>query len=262
MKNWRALLAMALPLILAACEVTPTPPQALESHAASGQMARYASAPPDRPGLGTKWGEDRISQVGIGFFERANFNHPFAVAAIYYNDEAGIRAMAGTVAWQRSVPILAEPAAALVTIELRDQSGRMLPGLIVGDRWFVVGEEGRRYSIVVRNRNDFRLEIVLSVDGLDVIDGRSASFRKRGYIVNPHRKLVVEGFRQSTEAVATFRFGSVRESYAAEKYHNTRNVGVIGIALFNEVGSDPWTNEEVRRRLKANPFPGRFATPP
>jgi hypothetical protein len=32
------------------------------------------------------------------------------------------------------------------------------------------------------------------------------------------------------------------------------NVGVIGIALFNQVGSDPWTNEEVR--------PGRFATPP
>jgi len=78
----------------------------------------------------------------------------------------------------------------------------------------------------------------------------------------PHQKLVVEGFRQSTEAVAAFRFGPVRESYAAEKYHNTRNVGVIGITLFNEVGSDPWSDEEVRRRLKANPFPGRFATPP
>jgi hypothetical protein len=37
---------------------------------------------------------------------------PFAAAAIYYNDEAGIRAMAGTVAWERRVPILAEPAAA------------------------------------------------------------------------------------------------------------------------------------------------------
>ena len=115
---------------------------------------------------------------------------------------------------------------------------------------------------MVRKRSDFRLEIVLSVDGRDVIDGRPASFRKRGYIVDPHRKLVVEGFRQSTDAVAAFRFGPVRESYAAEKYHNTRNVGVIGIALFNEVGSDPWTNEEVRRRLKANPFPDRFATPP
>jgi hypothetical protein len=262
MKNWRALLAMAIPLVLAACTVSPTPPQPLESHLASAERARFASAPPDRPGLGTKWGEKRTSLVGTASFERANFNHPFAAAAIYYNDEAGIRAMAGTVAWERTVPVLAEPAAALVTIELRDQSGRMLPGLIVGDRWFVVGEEGRRYSVIVRNRSDFRLEIVLSVDGLDVIDGRPASFRKRGYIVDPHRKLVVEGFRQSTDAVAAFRFGPVRESYAAEKYHNTHNVGVIGIALFNEVGSDPWTSEEVRRRLKANPFPGRFATPP
>jgi hypothetical protein len=75
------------------------------------------------------------------FFERANFNHPFAVAAIYYNDEAGIRAMAGTVAWERSVPILSEPAAALVTIELHDQSGRILPGLIIADRWFVIAKK-------------------------------------------------------------------------------------------------------------------------
>jgi hypothetical protein len=133
--------------------------------------------------------------------------------------------------------------------------------LIVGDRWFAVGEEGCR-SIVVRNRSDPRLEIVLSVDRLDVIECRPASLRKRGCILNPRQKLVVEGFRQSTEAVAAFRFGPVRESYAAEKYHNTRNVGVIGIALFNEVGSDPWTIEEVHRRLKANPFPSRFATPP
>jgi hypothetical protein len=62
--------------------------------------------------------------------------------------------------------------------------------------------------------------------------------------------------------VAAFRFGPVRESYAAEKYRNTRNVGVIGIALFNEVDSEPWTDEEVRRRLKANSFPGRVTTPP
>lgn len=67
---------------------------------------------------------------------------------------------------------------------------------------------------------------------------------------------------ERANAVAAFRFGPVRESYAAQKYHNTRNVGVIGIALFNEVGSDPWTNEEVRRRLQANPFPGGFAPPP
>jgi hypothetical protein len=157
---------------------------------------------------------------------------------------------------------MAGPASSLVSIALRDQSGRLLPGLIVGDRWFAVGEEGRRYSIVVRNRSNFRLEAVLSVDGLDVIDGRPASVRKRGYIIDPRRTLVVEGFRQSTEEVAAFRFGPVRESYAQEKYHNTRNVGVIGIAIFNERGTFPWTDREVKRRLRANPFPGRFATPP
>jgi hypothetical protein len=106
------------------------------------------------------------------------------------------------------------------------------------------------------------LEIVLSVDDLDVIDGRPASLRKRGYVIEPNRQLVVDGFRQSTEAVAAFRFSPVRESYANEKYRNTRNVGIIGIAVFNERGTFPWTDPEVRKRLNARPFPGQFASPP
>lgn len=124
------------------------------------------------------------------------------------------------------------------------------------------GEQGRRYAIVVRNQSDLRLEAVLSVDGLDVIDGRADSVRKRGYVIGPHRTVVVEGFRQSTEAVAAFQFSSVRESYAQEKYRNTRNVGVIGLALFHERGTSPWTDREVQKRLRAEPFPNRFATPP
>ncbi len=94
-----------------------------------------------------------------------------------------------------------------------------------------------------------------------MLDGRPASIRKRGYVIDPHRTLIVEGFRQSTEAVAAFRFSPVRESYAQEKYRKTRNV-VIGIALFNERGTYPWSEREVRKRLKANPFPNRFTTPP
>lgn len=246
-------------LLLAGCETSPGPETRTS---ATSSRSAFAEPPHDRPGLGTKWGETRQSRVEAASFERANPRRPFAVASIYYNDAAGVRAMAGAVAWTRRAPFLADPAAALVSVELRDESGRLLPGLVVGDRWFVIGEEGRRYSITVRNRTKWRLEIVLSVDGLDVIDGRPASFGKRGYIMGPHARLIVDGFRQSTEAVAAFRFGPVRESYANEKYRSTRNVGVIGIALFNEAGTDPWTWNEVRRRLRANPFPGQFATPP
>ena len=184
------------------------------------------------------------------------------MAKIFYDDRPGIAAMANASVLHRAWPSLPSAAESLISVALRDQSGRLLPGLVVGERWFVAGEEGRRYSIEIRNRSDFRLEVVLSVDGLDVIDGRPASLRKRGYIIDPHRRLVVEGFRQSLGTVAAFRFSPVRESYAQEKYHNTRNVGVIGIALFNEEGTAPLTEREVQKRLKANPFSGRFATPP
>ena len=224
--------------------------------------ARFAQAPVDRPGLGTKWGETRQSRVGITDFERADPDHPLSTATIYYNDAAGVRAMAGAVAWQRRWSMLPAPTESLISIGLKDQNGRFLPGLIVGDRWFVVGEVDGRYSIVVRNKTNLRLEIVLSVDGLDVLDGRKASLRKRGYIIPPHSQLTVEGFRQNIGEVAAFRFGPVRESYAAEKYRNTKNVGVIGAAIFHEHGTNPWTGEEVRKRLNANPFPGGFATPP
>ncbi len=170
--------------------------------------------------------------------------------------------MAAASQLRRVWPVLPGPISSLVSVGLRDQTGRFLPGLIVGDRWFVVGEEGRRYSIVVRNRSELRLEVVLSVDGLDVLDGRPASVRKRGYVIPPGRTLVVEGFRQSADSVAAFRFSPVRESYAQEKYRRTRNVGVIGVAVFHERGTYPWSDREVKTRLQANPFPRRFATPP
>ena len=157
-----------------------------------------------------------MSVVETESFLRATPAEPLATTAIFYNDRAGIEAMAAASQPRRAWPLIAGPAASFVSVALRDQNGRLLPGLIVGDRWFVVGEQGRRYSIVVRNQSDLRLEVVLSVDGLDVIDGRPASVRKRGYVIAPHRTLVVEGFRQSTEAVAAFRFSPVRESYVQE----------------------------------------------
>ena len=260
MKPRYFLVPIAIASFLASC-TGPEITSSTSRSAAASERSQYAEAPHDRPGLGTKWGETRESRVKAAMFDRAS-QQPLAIAAIHYNDAAGIRAMAGAVDPRRQWPLLRAPAGNLVSVGLRDQSGNFLPGLTVGDRWFVVGEEGRRYSIVVRNRSELRLEVVLSVDGLDVIDGRAASFRKRGYVIEPHRQLVVEGFRQSRDAVAAFRFGPVRESYAQQKYGDTRNVGVIGIALFNERGTNPWTDRETRKRLNADPFPGRFATPP
>lgn len=104
---------------------------------------------------------------------------------------------------------------------------------------------------------------MLSVDGLDVMDGRRASYSKRGYILSPGESLTVDGFRTSTSTVAAFRFSSVSRSYAALRHDDTANIGVVGLAVFEERGAWPWRDGESSRRREANPFPGgRWAQPP
>jgi hypothetical protein len=126
----------------------------------------------------------------------------------------------------------------------------------------VLGSNGSRYSIRIQNQSGARFEAVASVDGLDVIDGEPGSFEKRGYLVQPWSTLEIDGFRRSQDAVAAFRFGSVKDSYAAKR-GNDRNVGVIGVAVFQERGSSwPWNERELQRRNSADAFPGRFAPPP
>jgi hypothetical protein len=222
---------------------------------------RRAHADEERPGLGTEWGETRHSSISRVGFERADVSSPFASLALFYNDAQGANAMASVSrAYTQSFAL----AGGLVTVDLRDEGGRAYGGFVSAGRNHVVGEAGRRYAVVLHNRSGHRFEVVLSVDGLDVMDGQHASFDKRGYILDPHADLEVDGFRQSMDTVAAFRFGSVRDSYAAEKHGETRNVGVIGVALFHERGMPypTWNSDEIRTRRNANPFPGTFATPP
>jgi hypothetical protein len=98
----------------------------------------------------------------------------------------------------------------------------------------VLGEQGSRYVLRVHNRSGRRIEAVVSVDGLDVIDGKSADFaHKRGYLVPAHGYVDIDGWRLSEREAAAFRFAAVSDSYAA-KSGKARNVGVIGVAVFPE----------------------------
>jgi len=211
----------------------------------------------ERPGLGTRWGEGRVSRVHEVAFERAGVA-PQTQAVVRYDDNEGVLAMAGA-----SDPVWREARVNLcpgLELELIDDRGRPLPMLTNGEHGFVTGRPGQRYALLVHNRTPRRYEVVTSVDGLDVLDGRSASLSKRGYIVEPGGELSIEGFRKSTWEVASFRFGAVADSYAARQ-GNDRAVGVIGVAVFNEQGDD--RTSEAERRLRAEPFaPTRFAQAP
>jgi hypothetical protein len=119
------------------------------------------------------------------------------------------------------------------SFELTDERGSTLPTFEHRGRTYVLGEPGQRYLLRVRNGSGRRVEVVASVDGLDVIDGRKGSWDRRGYLVEPHGEVTIDGFRLNASSVAAFRFGSVASSYAASK-GDARDVGVIGVAIFPE----------------------------
>lgn len=214
-----------------------------------------AEAPQNRPGLGTGWGEDLDSQIYYSDFRRAT-KSPLAVSKLYYNDEKGVEAMIGGRSMWGSHGLM------------RDDSGRLEWGLKSGwgyakhirsggDR-YAIGDSGKKYSIVLKNVSTIAVEAVVSVDGLDVVDGRSASTSKRGYIIQPGKTMEIKGFRRNTSQVAAFEFSSVSNSYSQQRHGSTRNVGVIGLAVYE----DQRARSEIRRRDTASPFaeaPGQIA---
>jgi hypothetical protein len=213
----------------------------------------------ERPGLGTTWGEQVSAPISFAPFQRATAQ-PQALLALHYNDAEGVAAHAlalGVV--PAPVELMSDDHA--VSVAVVDEAWRPLPGFTAAGRTLIMGEDGARYRIVVKNDTPARFEIVASVDGLDVIDGKPADPNRRGYLVDPYGLLTIEGFRTSDQAIAAFRFGAVEESYAAQT-SGDRNVGVIGLAVFAERGAR-WTPAELRRRDTADPFPARgYATPP
>lgn len=224
----------------------------------SPQSDSIAQERRDRPGLGTRFGEQRQSTVSRKRFERAS-RQPFALVALHYNNLQGIQQQS----WYRGTTLRelrAQTSRGGISISLTDGNGNLLRGGNGAGRTYVVGQDGQRYTMHIRNDTGGSYEMVASVDGLDVVDGKPANYGKRGYILAPYSTLVVEGFRTSQHAVAAFRFGAVSDSYAAQT-SGDRNVGVIGFAFFAEQGSR-WTTDEIRRRETADPFPGAYARPP
>jgi len=208
---------------------------------------------PERPGLATGWGKEKRSDMEDKNFVRTS-SKPAGTDVIYYNNKEGIKAMA-------RVPASAKPlqtaAGDLVEWGIKGGIG-FLPAYKEWGygRRVVAGDKDGTYSIVVKNRSKSALEIVASVDGLDVMDGKTASFSKRGYIVNGGETLTIDGFRTSYSSVASFKFSSVSNSYANMRHGDTRNVGVIGLAVFTQKGVDPWGRmaTEVKHRGNARAF--------
>ncbi|MEM9081257.1 MAG: hypothetical protein AAGC74_11265 [Verrucomicrobiota bacterium] len=224
-----------------------------DSSVSQAEIDSVLNDPERRPGLGTGWGREVKASLTTTHFVRESDRPYGGIGSIYYNDRKGVDAMVG--GWKNKTSAFQKAAGGAVEWGVKT-SWRYPDHFQAGGKRFVVGSNGGSYSIVVRNVSQGRVEAVLSVDGLDVMDGQAASFRKRGYIIEPGESVEVKGFRTSYEAVARFKFSTVGASYSNLRHGTTRDVGVIGLAVFAERGRGPfeWSPEEVGRRREARAF--------
>ncbi|MES2705786.1 MAG: hypothetical protein V4726_04205 [Verrucomicrobiota bacterium] len=199
----------------------------------SATVQPVAGAPKKRSGLATQAGGERWDRLTSVSFYRKATGAPDAVDSFNYNDEAGAKAMAEALSGGRRRSGTFEAAGGRLEVGLRSGWGMPFDRYEAGNRRIVAGNSGSAYQISIKNTTRHPVEVVASVDGLDVMDGKAASTGKRGYIIDAKGELSIEGFRISNDKVKQFVFGSV-DSSAASKAGMARNVGVIGLAVYDE----------------------------
>jgi hypothetical protein len=163
-----------------------------------------------------------------------------------------LTALVGATAWGCATPLKGEPlkpfdgdgvpltsVASGYSLRLEDAGGNGLPTHFHRGGTFIEGRMGEAYAVRVDNPTGRRVEVVVTVDGRDVVSGDPGDFRRqRGYIVEPYGHVRIDGFRRSLSDVAQFRFTTPGDSYSARR-GTPENVGVIGVAVFSELAPPP-----------------------
>ena len=248
--------------LLAACSQMP---QAPRNESAALSATPSAAAAPAPAQLGTQWGEGIESKTRSVVAKRLSAQ-PDEVASLGYNEASAVRRDAGQNPERRLNLLLAQGD---VEWSVLDEDARPLPlqrARRSADMFRLAGIEGARYTLRFRNLSDRSYEVIATVDGLDVLNGKPGSLRNGGYVLRPQQVLDIEGFRKSQSDVAAFRFAAPGRAYAANtEAGDVRNIGVIGAALFEL--EQPEAPRRARRDAtppQPNAFPAdaSYAPPP
>lgn len=133
---------------------------------------------------------------------------------------------------------------AQVTI-VNPNTGARLPMYYAKGQYWVAGRPGAQYAVTLHNRSGDRVNVVLMVDGVDVLTGQTDEFtgqndgwRRSGYVFLPHARYRIAGWYKSSGTLPHFEFANVANSHADLTARSTK-VGLIQIALFRQRSSTP-----------------------
>lgn len=101
---------------------------------------------------------------------------------------------------------------------------------------FVEGRVDTEYALHIKNRNSFRVKVVLTVDQINVINGKPSSGEssEAGYILDAGESQTILGYRLDDDSVAKFKFTKKEASYAQSEHEMKGTTGVLGCRVFSE----------------------------
>lgn len=194
--------------------------------------------------LGTQWGDGIESHVQQVSMQRTSFS-PIDVITINYS---GHQYNGKTI----SEVMLNNGRVGMAFLDDRDNKW---PLTKQNNNVRLQGKSGQSYQLFYRNYSGNTYEIIATVDGLDVINGKAGSFSNGGYILRPYDTLVIKGFRKSNNEVAAFTFSDSSNAYANHTTEGSpRNIGVIGTAIFQLED-----NNKNYQKVSPNAFPANKA---
>ena len=120
-------------------------------------------------------------------------------------------------------------------VEIRTKDGKLLPIVNHNGERFCAALKDAEYSIRLVNDSSHRRLAVISVDGINAVNGKDAGYDGPGWVLDPWQSANILGWYRNSEEVAAFKFGAVGGSYAAQTGRGESNVGIIGVAVFEEL---------------------------
>ncbi len=123
--------------------------------------------------------------------------------------------------------------------------------------WWVEARKGVNYEVKIKNLTNKRALAVVSIDGIDVLSGETASNESGGYVIEGYGTYTVKGFRVSNETVNLFEFSNKEQSYAVQSpdgEHSSKNTGGIGVIIWEEKERKPVYKKPLIRWPVAQPM--------
>lgn len=87
-------------------------------------------------------------------------------------------------------------AASLVDVAVVNRAtGQRIPVWSHQGRLYIAGSSGEKYALRVSNRTGARVLAVVSVDGVNVITGETATPAQSGYVLDPRGRVDITGWQ-------------------------------------------------------------------